>query len=335
MMTDDVDAGLRLCRLSRWNQVARDWEQFLRLSPGGATVAVDQAGLVIGSVATMRYSAAPPDPMSRSAPRDNVVNQRDRPMSNALSATSHRIAGNDEPGGRDPTPRSLAWVAMVLVDPAHRGGGIGTALLERGLDSLADADAVGLDATPLGQPLYEKLGFRTASTLLRMERLADDTLGAPGPPGDGHAATSLARVGHAAATDLEAMTALDARASGLDRRAMIEWLQQGAPELAYVATTHDAIAGLVLGRHGHDFCHIGPVIAPSVEAACALVGACLRARPADRFIVDIAQARPGWRKRLEAIGFTMQRPFARMYRGEWRPAGDDTCLYAVIGPEFG
>ena len=44
MTESDVEAGLRLCRASHWNQLARDWQQFLRLTPGGATVAVDETG---------------------------------------------------------------------------------------------------------------------------------------------------------------------------------------------------------------------------------------------------------------------------------------------------
>ena len=49
----DVEAGLRLCRLSRWDQVARDWERFLA-GPSGATAAV-RDGQVIGTSATIRY----------------------------------------------------------------------------------------------------------------------------------------------------------------------------------------------------------------------------------------------------------------------------------------
>src|SRR5688500_5715435 len=125
MTESDVEAGLRLCRLSHWNQLARDWQQFLRLTPGGATVTVDESGTVVGSVATMRYGP------------------------------------------------HLAWIAMVLVDPAARGRGVGTALLHRGLEQVKDVRTVGLDATPLGQPLYEKLGFVVHSTLTRLERAAD------------------------------------------------------------------------------------------------------------------------------------------------------------------
>ena len=35
MRAADIEAGLRLCRASRWNQLSRDWELFLRLSPRG------------------------------------------------------------------------------------------------------------------------------------------------------------------------------------------------------------------------------------------------------------------------------------------------------------
>ena len=54
MTPDDIPVGLELCRASRWNQVRRDWELFLKLSPTGCRVAVKD-GRVIGTVATVRY----------------------------------------------------------------------------------------------------------------------------------------------------------------------------------------------------------------------------------------------------------------------------------------
>src|SRR5450631_4193814 len=40
----------------------------------------------------------------------------------------------------------LAWVAMMLVDPAERRAGLGARLLRGALDALTDAPCVGLDA---------------------------------------------------------------------------------------------------------------------------------------------------------------------------------------------
>ena len=58
MRREDIPAGLRLCRASGWNQVARDWELFLESSPGGCRVAVDDRDEVVGSVATIQYGDA-------------------------------------------------------------------------------------------------------------------------------------------------------------------------------------------------------------------------------------------------------------------------------------
>ncbi|MGH9839224.1 MAG: GNAT family N-acetyltransferase [Blastocatellia bacterium] len=54
MTRADIASGLELCRASRWNQAAWDWELFLRLSPSGCRVAV-RDGRVVGTVTTVRY----------------------------------------------------------------------------------------------------------------------------------------------------------------------------------------------------------------------------------------------------------------------------------------
>ena len=55
MTEADIPRGLSLCRSSGWNQLASDWEVFLRLSPRGCRVAVDGEGDVKGTVTTIRY----------------------------------------------------------------------------------------------------------------------------------------------------------------------------------------------------------------------------------------------------------------------------------------
>src|SRR5687767_7229039 len=58
MHHDDIPAGLRLCRLADWNQIAADWRFFLASSPRGCRVAVDDMGDVVGTVATIAYGSA-------------------------------------------------------------------------------------------------------------------------------------------------------------------------------------------------------------------------------------------------------------------------------------
>jgi hypothetical protein len=227
---------------------------------------------------------------------------------------------------------------MVLVDPASRGSGIGTALLQRALAQAADATTSGLDATPLGQPLYEKLGFSVAGTLTRMWRAPVSSPEAGRPTraiGQLRELPLPSTVRRATPKDRAAIAGLDARATGLDRHAMLEWLQEGAPEFAWVADGANGLEGAMLGRHGHAACHLGPVMASSTDVALRLVRACLESHQSRPFFIDVADANPGWRTGVEALGFDAQRSFARMYRGNWRPRGEASLLFASIGPEFG
>jgi len=64
----------------------------------------------------------------------------------------------------------FAWIGMVLVDPVYRGRGIGTRLLEKTIAFLDEVKipTMKLDATPLGKPLYEKIGFVTEYEIERL-----------------------------------------------------------------------------------------------------------------------------------------------------------------------
>jgi GNAT superfamily N-acetyltransferase len=57
MTLADTPAGLELCRLSRWNQLAEDWQQFLDSRDGGGRIA-EQDGGALGTVAYLRYGAS-------------------------------------------------------------------------------------------------------------------------------------------------------------------------------------------------------------------------------------------------------------------------------------
>ena len=46
MVDGDVPAGLALCRAAGWNQTIEDWDLFLKLSPKGCCVDVDDEGQV-------------------------------------------------------------------------------------------------------------------------------------------------------------------------------------------------------------------------------------------------------------------------------------------------
>ena len=65
--------------------------------------------------------------------------------------------------------RDLAWIGMVLTQPEYRGRGFARQAMEACLDycDRRGVRCVKLDATDMGRPLYEKLGFIEESVVER------------------------------------------------------------------------------------------------------------------------------------------------------------------------
>jgi len=275
MRATDIDDGLRLCRVSGWNQVRRDWEQFLALSPNGCCVAAHE-GQIVGTVATVRYGTR------------------------------------------------FGWIGMVLVDPAVRGRGIGTRLLDHSLALLSDMPLVRLDATTAGHPLYLTRGFAEEGQINRLQGITSAPAQAR-PEG----------VRPMSSQDIGDVSALDELVFGANRIAMLRWMWQGAPGYAWVVERGGRVAGYTFGRHGHDFEHLGPIVAADDDMAQELATACLGAHGGRSFVVDVPLGQPSLQQRLEALGFRYQRPLIRMARGAGAIPGDPSRQFAVLGPEFG
>ena len=219
----------------------------------------------------------------------------------------------------------LGWISMVLVDPAIRRSGIGTMLMQAAMASLTDQACIGLDATPAGKKVYDRLGFADRLPLRRLILRARR----PMPP------TSAAGVRRMQADDLAAVAALDARAFGVGRADLLRWLWEHAPELSWVVNGADgAIAGFCLGRPGVNFTQIGPIVCPTSELAQALLGQAMAAQPGRPICADVAN-QPNWPEWLAQLGFVEERRFTRMFRGPVAREGDGALLYAIAGPELG
>lgn len=227
---------------------------------------------------------------------------------------------------------SLAWICMILVEPACRGRGLGTLIFE---DVLARVDAlcaagelkvIGLDATPGGRGIYLRHGFRDGPPLLR---LGVQPGGAAPPPASAGAPRSLETA------DLDAVLALDREVFGADRGPVLRWACASAPEYAWlVGARGSRPEAYCFGRRGDHSDHVGAVAAPGPGVARELVAACLRQRATRPVILDVP-ARPDWLAALGEMGFAEQRPFTRMYRGAVEAPGRLDTTFAVFGPEFG
>ena len=218
----------------------------------------------------------------------------------------------------------FAWIGMVLVDPAERGQGAASLLMNEALRRNSDLPSLRLDATPAGQSVYRKLGFLDEYTLSRMGMIVS---------GDEWLPDNCARPMTRA--DFPSIAQLDRAVFGADRTALLQGLFDGAPEYAWVVERGRQIVGYACGRHGFLSEHLGPIVAHDQPIAQQLVTACLAAQRGKRFIIDATHQETDWRSWLESIGFSEQRPFIRMfYRGNPYP-GLCSQQYGILGPEFG
>jgi GNAT superfamily N-acetyltransferase len=226
----------------------------------------------------------------------------------------------------------FGWIAMMLVDPAYRGRGLGRRLLEAALGAVPGDRPVRLDATSMGRPLYRSYRFEDEAALTRYVA-ARVVLSS----GQRHSSPLTA-------TDLPAVAAQDARIFGGDRRAVLAWLLDRAPQYAGVVRTNAGPPSYCLGRRGRLFAQVGPVVAGDDDAARALVTAALREAEGHAVVMDVFDSRSAFAAWLCACGFRPERPLFRMCRpGRPAPEAARTAVqgnpsglaeFAILGPEF-
>jgi predicted N-acetyltransferase YhbS len=230
---------------------------------------------------------------------------------------------------------SFAWIAMMLVDPHERGAGIGAHLMEEALSALQDVDCIGLDATPMGEPLYRRFGFVNDYALVRMKATIEAArLHAPSPG-----------VRRMRREDLSDVLRRDREVFGAGRGELLTSLFERAPKCAWIVKDGAALRGYTFGRPGWLYHQLGPVVAEDCGTARALVARGLSELDGKRVAIDAPRPStvtldgewPAW---LGSIGFVEERPFVRMFRhshahhSHARP-GMPARQYAIAGPEFG
>jgi GNAT superfamily N-acetyltransferase len=208
--------------------------------------------------------------------------------------------------------RRLAWVGMVLTNPAYRRRGLARKLLTCCLEQ---ADRMGiettkLDATDQGRPLYEKFGFQTEQEVQRWSRPGEGTM--PHATGDGAIA--------------DAWRAADALAFGADRSMLLSRLAQRNPPVSLSES-------YLFSRAGRATAYLGPCVSENPGTARRLIEECVRG------------AKCGWSwdlfpRNREAVmaardlGFSPQRHLVRMARGK-ELRHQEHAIYAIAGFELG
>jgi len=218
---------------------------------------------------------------------------------------------------------SVGWIAMVLVDASVRHRGIGTRLVEHALDSLnrQGVRTVRLDATPLGRPIYQRLGFLPDYELVRWEGSAPERL----PP---------AGVRPATPEQLDAVIALDGQITATDRAALIRILARQQPEALRVFAPKEKLLGYLTFRPGWRAVQVGPGVALDEQAGRTLGDAVLASCAGRRVFVDVPKANLAATRWAQTTGLVVQRELTRMSLGQ-RIRDQPARLWASSGPESG
>lgn len=176
----------------------------------------------------------------------------------ALSEGFAAISGSGEVAGTillTPYGQDFATINMVIVDESMRGRGLGRRLMDAAMERAGDRP-LRLVATAEGLPLYERLGFRETGTVVQHQGIA----GSIAAPQNTQAAT----VG-----DLPAITTLDRQAYGADRSALMSYLSD-VGQFAVIHREGQVSAFGAIRPFGRGEV-IGPVVAPNLDDAKALV----------------------------------------------------------------
>src|SRR5262249_46041717 len=139
---------------------------------------------------------------------------------------------------------------MMLVEESLRGRGLGRALMQHALAYLDErgVERVRLDATPLGRPLYEKLGFVAEIDLHPYEG---------GPTGTGEPATGELGAG---VGRLDRVRRFDAEVTGADRSALLGQLYRKRSRFR-VVERGECVEGYASFRPGARAWYLGPCLA--------------------------------------------------------------------------
>ena len=221
----------------------------------------------------------------------------------------------------------VAWIAMVLTDPEFRGRGLASMLLRHALEYLEvrGVRSMRLDATALGKPLYEKFGFRVVTEESRLYGIANSL-----DPSTVH----FAGVVNLSAEDIPAATAIDAAATGNDRRRLLELVRRDWPSAAWTIRDGSQLAGFIMAREGSRATQLGPCIAADPTVGERLLAIAMTKHQGSPVYVDVPMANTPAVKFVLRSGLTVERTFFRMTRGD-DVSEQESAVWANYGPELG
>lgn len=233
----------------------------------------------------------------------------------------------------------LGWIAFMIVHPDFRGQGLAKLLMTKSIEYLKEKGilSIKLDATPMGFPVYKKMGFVEECRLSRVEVKCVNEyafvnehtfVSESAPPG------KVFKLKDKKAMK-DRIVEYDGRHFGYCRKEMIRMLLEEETSKCFCYADNDGIRGYLAMRPGRIAWYVGPWIADSAEIAEDLIIGAIGDVKGQIAFIDIFQNNTACGGIVEKFGFTFQRELIRMYLGENITSNDPGKVYGIFGPEKG
>jgi GNAT superfamily N-acetyltransferase len=215
--------------------------------------------------------------------------------------------------------KTAQWIGMVLVDESLRGRGFGSTMFTRiiELGRSFGGDAVGLDATHLGRPVYLKQGFVDVAPIDRWSGVLR-SLG----PADG-----LELVDR---STFDGVVALDRAACGADRSEFLLHLMN-EPDVVGVTAPGSGFGFL---RPGRTRAHVGPLVASDDDVCSRLLSRLGTLSEGSPVLLDSLRT-PPTSALLERHGLEVARQLTRMTLGTPQQLLMGDRVRAIVSFEWG
>jgi hypothetical protein len=218
---------------------------------------------------------------------------------------------------------TTGWVGNLIVEPSARRRGLGERLMAVAIDRLeiAGLSTLRLEADPLGEGIYRRLGFvdELASPRYRLDRAA---------------AAPSAGCAPVTPDDLDGLSALDASAFG-DRRARLLPLILRTALAAHRWPRAGPIRGFIMVQPSTKGARLGPWVSLDPEGAEALLETGLHAAQGKPVVVALPGPNLAAADLLKRRGFQETPSSLRMVRGPAIARGVPATLYGLASGAVG
>ena len=152
----------------------------------------------------------------------------------------------------------LSWIGMILVHPEIRRQGVANAIMEMCIEHARqnmDTPVIGLDATPAGLQVYQRIGFRSSFKIWRSILNTDATF----IPDE--------RISVTGSILSQSVKDYLNKTGFTEKWPEFQLIEKLYPEGVFIAKSENKIAGMAMTRPGRLRPFVGPLIADDLQTA--------------------------------------------------------------------